>query len=58
MEPFTFEIYRSYFRWRWRLKAGNHEIIAQGQGYLAKASVYKVIERMRWLVADAGIKEV
>ena len=29
-----FEIYQDRaLQWRWRLKAANHEIIAQGEGY-------------------------
>lgn len=28
-----FELYKSGTEWRWRLRAGNHEIIASGEGY-------------------------
>lgn len=31
-----FEIYQSGGEWRWRLKAGNHEIIAHGESYKNK----------------------
>ncbi len=30
--------------WYWRVKAGNREIIAQGEGYKRKAGVLKVAE--------------
>lgn len=28
-----FQLYRSGYYWYWRLRAANHEIIAQGEGY-------------------------
>jgi uncharacterized protein YegP (UPF0339 family) len=28
-----FELYKSGIYWYWRLRAANHEIIAQGEGY-------------------------
>lgn len=31
-----FEIYPSGLQWRWRLKGGNHEIIAIGEAYVSK----------------------
>ena len=33
----TFELYRESGEWRWRLRAGNHEIIASGESYKNKA---------------------
>lgn len=32
-----FEVYKSWFRWRWRFVAKNGEIVAQGQGYTTRA---------------------
>jgi len=29
----TYEMYRSGYEWRWRLRASNGEIIASGEGY-------------------------
>ena len=33
--------------WRWRLRAGNGEIIAHGQGYTRKADVLRAIRTIR-----------
>ncbi len=33
-----FELYQSGTEWRWRLKGGNGEIIASGEGYTRKES--------------------
>ena len=38
-----FQIYKSGDQWRWRAKADNHEIIAQGEGYVNKADCLHVI---------------
>lgn len=44
-----FTIYRSLSdgRWYWRLRAGNHEIVAQGEGYTRKRGAERAIELMR-----------
>jgi hypothetical protein len=39
-----FEIYQSGTQWRWRLKSGNHEIIASGEGYVSKAGAEHAIQ--------------
>lgn len=31
-------------KWYWRVKAGNNEIIAQGEGYERKAGILKVAD--------------
>lgn len=40
-----YEIYQGQDeKWYWRLKSANHDIIAQGQGYIAKDGCLKGIE--------------
>lgn len=31
-----YELYKSGAYWYWRLRASNHEIVAQGEGYVNK----------------------
>jgi uncharacterized protein len=38
-----FELYRSGTEWRWRLKAGNGEIIASGEGYVNKEDCKRAV---------------
>jgi uncharacterized protein YegP (UPF0339 family) len=47
--PLTFEVYRDAGKeFRWRLKAGNGEILASaGEGYKAKADCEKGVQRLR-----------
>lgn len=46
-----FELYKRGSEWRWRLRAANHEIIAQGEGYVnrqdAVAAVHMVMDTNR-----------
>lgn len=42
-----FEIYESSGKFRWRLKAANHEIVATGQGYKDKASALHAVELVK-----------
>ncbi|UJP08997.1 YegP family protein [Microbacterium sp. KUDC0406] len=44
--------------WRFRLKAGNGEVIATGQGYSSKASALNGIDSVRRNAADAEVVEV
>lgn len=43
--------------WRWHLKAGNGEIIAQGEGYTSKSGVQRGIETMRTAAVIASVDE-
>lgn len=53
-----FQIYRRFFRWRWRLRAGNGEIIAHGgQGYSRKIDAERAIDLVQGS-AIAPIEEV
>lgn len=44
-----FEVYRSYarngggFEWRWRFKASNGEVVAQGEGYKRRVDCLSAI---------------
>lgn len=51
----TFEYYKSGKQWRWRLKAGNNEIVATGEAYRNKKDCVKAISLIKSGAADAGI---
>jgi uncharacterized protein YegP (UPF0339 family) len=55
-----FEIYRTRFirQYRWRLVAGNNEIIASGESYRAKSSCINAIGLVKGAGNDTPIKEV
>lgn len=44
--------------YRFRLKAGNDEVIATGQGYSSKAGALNGIDSVRRNAADAEVVEV
>jgi len=44
--------------WRFRLKAGNGEVIATGQGYASKSGAMNGIDSVRRNAADADVVEV
>lgn len=43
--------------WRFRLKAGNGEVVATGQGYASKAGALSGIDAVRRNAADAEVVE-
>ena len=54
----TFELYQDKGGdYRFRLKAGNGEVIATGQGYSSKASALNGIDSVRRNAADAEVVE-
>ena len=55
-----FEMYRdTRNEWRWRLKAGNHEIIAvSSEGYASKQSCSPSIDLVKSTTANTQVKEV
>ena len=55
-----FEIYQDKGNeWRWRLKADNHEVIADSnEGYKEKRSAENGIELVKRLASDANVVEV
>ncbi|OZB85519.1 MAG: DUF1508 domain-containing protein [Microbacterium sp. 14-71-5] len=53
-----FELYEDKSgKWRFRLKAGNGEIIASGQSYSSKSGALNGIESIRRNAADAEVVE-
>ncbi|MBW1641032.1 MULTISPECIES: YegP family protein [Microbacterium] len=54
-----FELYQSSNgEWRFRLKAGNGEVIATGEGYASKSGAVNGIDSVRRNAADAEVVEV
>lgn len=56
-----FEVYRSgriWREWRWRLRAGNGEPIASGEGYRARSDCLAAVELVQALAPGAGLREV
>ena len=55
-----FEMYRdARDEWRWRLKAGNHEVIAvSSEGYASKQSCSHSIDLVKSITANTQVKEV
>lgn len=54
-----FEVYADASgKFRFRLKAGNGEVIATGQGYTTKAGALKGVEAVKRAAADAPVVEV
>lgn len=54
-----FEVYQDKSeKFRFRLKAGNGEVVAQGQAYDSKASAHKGVEAVQRAAADATIVDV
>ena len=55
----VFEVYYSQGNdYRWRLKAGNGEIVAVSEGYSVKASAKRSAERVRELASIAYVVEI
>jgi len=54
-----FEVYKDKKgEYRFRMKAGNGEIIATGEGYTQKAGCLKCIDSIKKNAADAAIVEI
>jgi uncharacterized protein YegP (UPF0339 family) len=54
-----FEIYEGKSGdFRFRLKAGNGEVVATGQGYTSKASAIKGTEAVKRAAADATVADL
>lgn len=54
-----FELYKDRRgEYRFRLKAGNGEVIATGEGYASKAGALKGIDSVRRNAAEAEVVEV
>lgn len=54
-----FEVYEDKGgKFRFRLKAGNGQVIAQGQAYASKESALKGIDSIKANAADAAVVDV
>ena len=51
-----FEIYQSGDEWRWRLKGGNHEIVASGEAYTTKQACEHGVDLVKSTNADTPVK--
>lgn len=52
-----FEVFQSKNGYRWRLKAGNGEVVATGEEYTTKESAKKGCEAVQRAAANAEIVE-
>lgn len=52
-----FEVYQSNDGYRWRLKAGNGEIVANGEVYSTKEAAKTGCEAVKSAASDADIEE-
>ncbi|RAG82186.1 DUF1508 domain-containing protein [Streptacidiphilus pinicola] len=53
-----FEVYQDKaHQWRFRLKAGNGEVVASGEGYPTKANAERGCEAVKRAAAEADIVE-
>lgn len=54
-----FEIYKDVAgQFRWRLRAANHEIIAQGEGYTSKQNCQNAINLVKGTNAFTSVKDL
>lgn len=53
-----FEVYKSTNGYRWRLKAGNGEVVATGEEYSTKDAATRGCEAVARAAAEADIVEV
>lgn len=54
-----FEVYMSRdLQYRWRLKAGNGEIVATSEGYTTRQSATHACERVRVISGSASVVQI
>ncbi|OSI25078.1 YegP family protein [Neisseria dumasiana] len=54
-----FEVYKDVKgEYRWRLKAANHEIIAQSEGYTTKQNCLHAVDLVKSTTPATPVKEV
>ncbi|WP_030058345.1 MULTISPECIES: YegP family protein [Streptomyces] len=57
--PGTFEVHQdSGGKYRFRLKAGNGEIVATGQGYASKEAAHKGVDAVQRAAVGASVVDV
>lgn len=42
--------------WRWRLKGGNHEIMAQGEDYVNKSDCEDAVDKLKSTTTSTPVK--
>ena len=52
-----FELYKSGDQYRWRLQAGNNEVIASGEAYTSKAAALKGIDAVKRAASTAEVND-
>lgn len=53
MESYSFEVYQAQDGWRWRLVAGNGEIVADGsEAYSTKWDAERAVNTLKMRVAE------
>jgi hypothetical protein len=52
-----FQIYKSGTQYRWRLKAGNGEIVASGEAYTSKANCDQAVGWVKQNAAGATVED-
>lgn len=53
----VFVIYPSGSEFRWRLVAGNGEIVAHGESYKARAGAHEAVETVKRLAPSARVED-
>ena len=53
-----YQIYQEGGEWRWRLRGGNHEILASGESYKAKADCQHVIKLLKDTTPETPVREL
>ena len=59
MNSVKIEIYKDVKRqYRWRLRAGNGEIVAQGESYITRTGAQKAVQRLKLLFTIGTIVDI
>lgn len=54
-----FEVFQDHAgEWRFRIKADNHEIVSQSEGYQNRSDAYETVGLIQAEAADAEIEEI
>ena len=57
VDGYFFEYYKDNAeQWRWRLKAGNHEIMAIGESYVSESGVKNALDNIKQEMGRASIE--
>lgn len=53
-----FEVYQARDGWRWRLRAGNHRIVAVGEAHPRRRDAFRAAKNLSDVAAQADRREV